>query len=234
VTRDLLDDLNAAQRDAVTHGEGPLLVLAGAGSGKTRVLTYRVAHLVRAGMTRPHQITAVTFTNKAAREMRDRVERLMGGRLEGAFVGTFHRWALEILRRHPSEVGLRPRFAILDSDDQRALILRCLKDLGHDPKLHQPRSVLGRISAAANRCQEPDDLERRVGDPHRAVVAEVWCRYRTLKRESDAVDFDDMLVLARRVLDNQPQIGASASSSNGRSSSWSMSSKTPTGCRWSF
>ena len=97
----LLDDLNDPQRAAVTHGEGPLLVLAGAGSGKTRVLTYRIAHLTERRVAAPHEITAVTFTNKAAREMAERVERLVGGRLDGGFVGTFRRWALELVRRHP-------------------------------------------------------------------------------------------------------------------------------------
>ncbi len=199
---DHLDNLNPAQREAVTHGEGPLLVLAGAGSGKTRVLTHRVAHLVASGLARPHEITAVTFTNKAAREMRERVESLVGGTggLGGIFLGTFHRWALEVLRRHPAAAGLPARFTILDRDDQLALLKRCVEEAGADPKAFSPRAVLGAISAAANGGLDPDAYEGGGGNPGREVVAEVWRRYERAKRRAGAVDFDDMLVLALRVI----------------------------------
>ncbi|MEJ2581830.1 MAG: UvrD-helicase domain-containing protein, partial [Acidobacteriota bacterium] len=140
------DDLNQQQRVAVAHGEGPLLVLAGAGSGKTRVLTYRVAHLLWSKAAGPAEITAVTFTNKAASEMRDRVEALLGQPLHGGFVGTFHRWALEVLRRYPAAAGLPPRFGIADGDDQRVFVKKVLKELGLDPKELPPRMVLSRIS----------------------------------------------------------------------------------------
>ena len=135
----LLDDLNEQQREAVVHGEGPLLVSAGAGSGKTRVLTYRIAHLLASGVADSAEITAVTFTNKAASEMRERVERLLGRPLHGGFVGTFHRWALEVLRRWPQAAGLPNRFGIADADDQRAMMQRALKDLDLDPKELPPR-----------------------------------------------------------------------------------------------
>jgi len=141
----LLDDLNEQQREAVTHGEGPLLVLAGAGSGKTRVLTYRLVHLLATGQADPTGVTAVTFTNKAAREMRERVDGLLGHPLQGGFVGTFHRWALEILRRYPEAAGLPRRFAIADGDDQRSLVSRVLKDLGLDP-----RELAARLTTAAD------------------------------------------------------------------------------------
>jgi len=199
---DHLQQLNPAQREAVTHGEGPLLVLAGAGSGKTRVLTHRVAHLVAAGRAAPHELTAVTFTNKAAREMRERVVALMGGGdgLGGVFLGTFHRWALELLRRHPEPAGLPARFTILDRDDQLALLKRVLEEAGVDPKAFTPRSVLGAISAAANGGLDPDRYEGGGGSPGREVVAGVWRRYGEAKRKAGAVDFDDMLVLALRLL----------------------------------
>jgi DNA helicase-2/ATP-dependent DNA helicase PcrA len=125
----LLVDLDDDQKQAVTHGEGPLLVVAGAGSGKTRVLTYRIAWLLAKGLAQPHEVLAVTFTNKAAREMAERVEKLVGGSLRGGFVGTFHRFALQLLRNHPAEAGLPPRFAIADEDEQRTLIERVLKRL---------------------------------------------------------------------------------------------------------
>ncbi len=139
----LTDDLNDPQREAVSYGTGPLLVLAGAGSGKTRVLTYRIAYLLANDMAQDTEITAVTFTNKAALEMRERVETLLGQPLRGGFVGTFHRWSLEILRRDPQAAGLPRRFVIADTDEQRQMIKRELKKLGLDPKEHPPRALLG-------------------------------------------------------------------------------------------
>jgi DNA helicase-2/ATP-dependent DNA helicase PcrA len=200
---DLLQDLNPPQRDAVTHGEGPLLVLAGAGSGKTRVITYRIAHLLGSGAAQPHEITAVTFTNKAAREMHDRVERLTRGSMRGGFVGTFHRWSLELLRRHPSEAGLGERFAIADSDDQRSLMNRALKELGTDPRDHAPRAVLAEISRQVNQRRSPKELE---ADPGRATTAALWRRYGELKRSAGVVDFDDMLLLAFQLLDRHERL----------------------------
>jgi DNA helicase-2/ATP-dependent DNA helicase PcrA len=200
---DLLDDLNEPQRAAVSHGEGPLLVLAGAGSGKTRVLTYRVAHLIERRAAAPHEITAVTFTNKAAREMAERVERLVGGRLDGGFVGTFHRWALELLRRHPEAAGLPRHFAIIDADEQRALVGKVLKELGLDATEHPPRAVLARISGEVNRCQDPATLGARSGDE---VTPRVFERYRALKATAGVVDFDDMLHRALALLRAQPQV----------------------------
>jgi DNA helicase-2/ATP-dependent DNA helicase PcrA len=199
----LLDDLNPAQREAVTHGEGALLVLAGAGSGKTRVLTYRIAHLLGVGVARPHEITAVTFTNKAAREMRERVGRLVGGELPGGFVGTFHRWALQLLRRNPIDAGLPERFAIADSDDQRALANRVLKEFGLDPRDHPPRAVLSRISRHVNQGRRPADIDTEGGD---STTASLWRRYVELKRAAGVVDFDDMLVLALVLLGHNQRV----------------------------
>lgn len=198
----LLDELNEPQTEAVTHGAGPLLVLAGAGSGKTRVLTYRVAHLLARGDAAPFEITAVTFTNKAAREMRARAERLVGDRraLAGAFLGTFHRWALDILRRWPDAANLPPRFSILDTDDQRAVMKRILAEEKIDPKDYPPRSVLGRISGHVNRLEKIEDVEGRRGDPRAQVAARLWRRYDKRKAELGAVDFDDMLARVYRVL----------------------------------
>jgi DNA helicase-2/ATP-dependent DNA helicase PcrA len=196
---DLMEDLNDAQREAVTHGEGPLLVLAGAGSGKTRVLTYRIAHLLATGAARPFEITAVTFTNKAAREMRERVERLVGAGHSGAFVGTFHRWALELLRRHPQRVGLPPRFAIIDSDDQRVLVAEIVKREHLDPREVPPRTVLSRISRAVNQGQSRDACDDE-------LLARLWRQYEDRKRSAGVVDFDDMLVLALELLRSDRQI----------------------------
>jgi len=197
----LTEDLNDPQRAAVTHGTGPLLVLAGAGSGKTRVLTYRIAYLLANDKARDAEITAVTFTNKAALEMRERVEHLLGGQpLHGGFVGTFHRWALEILRRDPQAAGLPRRFVIADSDEQRLMVKRELKKLGLDPKEHPPRAVLGRISGLVNRGTSRSAFASAAHDANSEQLARIWEGYEARKKAAGAVDFDDMLVLARDVL----------------------------------
>jgi DNA helicase-2/ATP-dependent DNA helicase PcrA len=201
-----LEDLNPQQREAVTHGEGPLLVLAGAGSGKTRVLTYRIAHLLAIDAAGPSEITAVTFTNKAAREMRERVEVLLGRPLHGGFVGTFHRWALEVLRRNPQAAGLRARFAIADGDDQRALMKSAIKDLGLDPRELAPRMVLSRISGMVNRGTGREEFSQRSGATGDEILARVWEKYEGLKRAGGVVDFDDMLVLALKVVRKDKKI----------------------------
>lgn len=197
----LLDKLNALQQQAVTHGTGPLLVLAGAGSGKTRVLTFRMAYLIETGAAAQHEITAVTFTNKAAREMRQRVETLAGNAFRDGFAGTFHRWALEMLRRFPREAGLKPGFSILDTDEQRALVTRSLKAARYDVKSYPPRMVQSIISTSVNRCEDPEQLRSRLRPPLGDVAFEVWEGYRKLKREVGGIDFDDMLVFAQRLLE---------------------------------
>ena len=190
----------------MTHGEGPLLVLAGAGSGKTRVLTYRIAHLLATGQADPAGVTAVTFTNKAAREMRERVEALLGHPLRGGFVGTFHRWALEVLRRYPEAAGLPRRFAIADGDDQRALVGQVLKDLGLDPRELPPRAVLSRISGLVNRGTDLETFHARAVTAQDETLASVWESYAKRKTAARVVDFDDMLVRALRALREDDRI----------------------------
>jgi DNA helicase-2/ATP-dependent DNA helicase PcrA len=192
----ILEALNEPQRRAVTHGSGPLLVLAGAGSGKTRVLTTRVAWLLHEGRAAGYEITAVTFTNKAAREMRERAEALAGSpeALAGAFLGTFHRWALEILRRWPDAAGLPRGFVILDGDDQKAMMNRLVKAQGLDPREWPARRVLGAISSSVNRLEGADRLAGRGSDGR--TMAALWEAYDAAKRDAGAVDFDDMLVKA--------------------------------------
>ena len=156
---DLLADLNPPQRDAVTHPGGPLLILAGAGSGKTRVLATRVAHLLRARDVPPGRILAVTFTNKAANEMRERVDRLVGGGVTRAmWIGTFHHLCSRILRRHGDRIGIGRNFIIYDDDDQRALIRRCLKDLGLDERkgalVRKVLRVLGQVGLEVHDASE--------------------------------------------------------------------------------
>lgn len=197
---ELLQQLDEEQRQAVLHGEGPLLVVAGAGSGKTRVLTYRIAHLVARGAARPHEILAVTFTNKAAREMVERVEALQGGGLRGGFVGTFHRFALQLLRRHPRESGLPERFAVADEGEQRQMVERVLKRLGIGTATLSPRAARARISGAKNAMVTPEELGRQSWPADTALLAEVMAGYQQELQAAGAVDFDDMLLRAVRLL----------------------------------
>lgn len=187
-----LEDLDPEQREAVTYGEGPLLVVAGAGSGKTRVLTYRIAWLLASGRAQPHNVLAVTFTNKAAREMAERVEKLLHGPLRGGFVGTFHRFALTLLRQYPEKVGLPPRFAIADEDEQRRLVEQVLKELGIPSTQLSPRAARAAISRWKNGSSSAVSASELVS----AVVE----RYQERLQAAGAVDFDDMLVLAVKLL----------------------------------
>src|SRR5262245_6061824 len=146
----LLEILTAPQREAVLHTQGPLLIFAGAGSGKTRVLTHRIAHLIQDKGVSPWRILAVTFTNKAAGEMKERVGRLLGGRADDVWISTFHSAGLRILRKAPEKVGLGPFFTILDDDDQISLIKDALEALQLNPKIFHPKAIAGRINQAKN------------------------------------------------------------------------------------
>ena len=201
----LLDTLNDAQRQAVLHGEGPLLVLAGAGSGKTRVIVHRIAHLVRAGGVAPWQVLAVTFTNKAAGEMRERLEALLGPEAREAWVQTFHAFGARFLRREAAAAGLPQAFAIYDDDDQRALLRRLLAEmgLGDDGRLG-PRDVQGRIDRWKNLGQRPSDVRLDAYDAEGEQSLEVWRRYERALARAGAVDFGDLLLRPAQLLDGDP------------------------------
>ena len=204
VRLDFEGDLNPEQLAAVTHGEGPQLVLAGAGSGKTRVITYRVAWLVQEMGVEPASIVAVTFTNKAAGEMLERVEGLIKTYPLPTFVGTFHRFALRLLRRHASAVGLRNDFAIFDSSDQISLIKKALAKENLSESAFTPRAVLASISAAKNRLMDPPTFEAAAESFYQRQVAKVYQRYQRALHDSSGVDFDDMLRLAVKLIDSKP------------------------------
>ncbi|MFZ5785576.1 MAG: ATP-dependent helicase [Acidobacteriota bacterium] len=199
----LLRHLDEDQTAAVTHGEGPLLVVAGAGSGKTRVLTHRIAWLLARGVAASHEVIAVTFTNKAAREMADRVSALVGGTLAGGFVGTFHRFALQLLRAHAREAGLPGRFAIADEDDQRRILEGALKRLGVTSTQLPVRTVRSRISAAKNAMISPREAAEAARTTDAGLIADVYAAYETDLRAAAAVDFDDMLLLSIRLLERE-------------------------------
>ena len=191
-----LSQLNPAQREAVTHGGGALLIVAGPGSGKTRVITQRIAWLVREQGIAPWRILAVTFTNKAAREMRDRLGGLLGDDVENLWLGTFHRICVRMLRAHGEHVGVPPGFVIFDDDDQMRLVQRSIKELNLDPRNFGTRQVLSRISRFKAELTSLDDLRADSGgrDYFDEIVMRVWERHADAMREAQALDFDDLLV----------------------------------------
>src|SRR5207245_9202320 len=197
---DFLNDLNPPQREAVTHPGGPLLILAGAGSGKTRVLAYRVAYLLRRQSIAPARILAMTFTNKAANEMRERVDRLVGAAVAQAiWIGTFHHSRSRILRRNGDGVGVGRNFLICDDDDQRAVIRQCLKDLGLDERRFPPAVLLALIDRAKNEGVDHLAYAERANGWYEEMVARVFNPYQRRLREQNGRDFGDMLMAAGRL-----------------------------------
>jgi DNA helicase-2/ATP-dependent DNA helicase PcrA len=190
-----LESLNPEQREAVLHTKGPLLILAGAGSGKTRVITSRIAYLVGDGHAEPHEVLAVTFTNKAAEEMRTRVESLLGSECNGMWVSTFHALCARLLRREAPAIGLTRDFVIYDSSDQLTVVKQALKALHIDDSFVQPRAALSRISHAKNKMEGPDAMAANAGWNRRdEQIAKVYEHYIRALKDSNALDFDDLLL----------------------------------------
>jgi DNA helicase-2/ATP-dependent DNA helicase PcrA len=203
---DILATLNPAQREAAEAIKGPVLILAGPGSGKTRVITYRIAYLVRRCGISPHHIMAVTFTNKAAREMKERLEQLLGQATEALTLGTFHAICARILRREGKAVGLESSFVIYDEDDQLKLMKQVLEELKLDPKQHIPQALRSAISAAKSRLISPEDYGRRVSSYFEEIVHRVYQRYQQLLSRGQAVDFDDLLMRTVQLFRDNPKI----------------------------
>jgi DNA helicase II / ATP-dependent DNA helicase PcrA len=201
---DLLKGLNPRQREAILHGEGPLLLLAGAGSGKTRTLTHRVAHLIRERGVEPWRILAVTFTNKAAAEMRERLLHLLGDEAKGLWVSTFHAACVRILRREIAALGYTSDFTIYDDSDQERLLRTILRELEIPEKTLRPRSAAAAIDAAKNRGLLPRDVER--GDYYHDLTARVYEAYQKRLAQANALDFGDLLLLTVRLFDEHPEI----------------------------
>ncbi|MEA2457963.1 MAG: ATP-dependent helicase UvrD/PcrA, partial [Thermoleophilaceae bacterium] len=189
----LLEGLNDPQREAVLHERGPLLVLAGAGSGKTRVLTHRIAHLVDSDQARPGEILAITFTNKAAKEMRERVEQLVGPRTRAMWVMTFHSACARMLRAHGDKLGYTRSFTIYDEADSVRLVKQCIEALDIDPKRFTPRAIKKQISTAKNQLQDSEGYRQRVGSFFEQTAADVYELYEQRIHSMNAMDFDDLL-----------------------------------------
>lgn len=189
-----LDQLNPEQREAVLTTAGPLLILAGAGSGKTRVIAFRIAHLIGSGLASQHEVLAVTFTNKAAEEMRARVAKLIGDECQHAWISTFHSLCARLLRREAPAIGLSRDFVIFDSSDQISAVRQAIRELSFDEKLLQPRQVLSRISQAKNRMETPEELGKQGWNFRDEQIGRVYAKYIGFLEQSNALDFDDLLL----------------------------------------
>src|ERR1051325_9458631 len=197
--------LNPAQREAVEHPGGPLLVLAGAGAGKTRVLTARIAHVITGLHVSPQRIFAVTSTNKAAGEMRSRVAQLLGADPRGLWIGTFHSLSARLLRREAPLLGFGPNFTIYDSDDSEALVKRLIEARQLSPKAYPPRAIHGLISSAKNRMQTPEELGQRADTPMIKVAADIYADLNPALKRANAMDFDDLLLQPLTLFREHPE-----------------------------
>ncbi|MBI5442135.1 MAG: UvrD-helicase domain-containing protein [Deltaproteobacteria bacterium] len=198
--------LNPPQWEAVSHGGGPLLILAGAGSGKTRVLTYRIAYLIAFAGINPHAILALTFTNKAAREMRHRVEALLGSRAAGTWIGTFHGICLRILRSHSRLLPVGPDFAVYDADDQKKIAHSAFAELGLDPRRYNPQGLLHRVQRAKDEALGPEEMDAGARNPFAAAARSFYARYQEKLRQANALDFGDLLLETYRLFQAHPDV----------------------------
>ena len=197
--------LNPQQLEAVQHTEGPLLILAGAGSGKTRVITHRIAHLIRERQVAPWNILAVTFTNKAAEEMRNRVAALLGKSAD-VWISTFHSSCVRILRKNAERFGYGPNFVIYDDSDQMTLVKKCLGELGVQERAFHPRAILSRIDGAKNQLIGPEPYLAAAGDFFERKTGEAYKLYQSKLFASNAMDFGDLLMNAVRLFENHPSV----------------------------
>jgi DNA helicase II / ATP-dependent DNA helicase PcrA len=202
---DILKGLNPAQREAVEAVQGPVLILAGPGSGKTRVITHRVAYLTKQCGVSPRHIMAVTFTNKAAKEMTERLDKIVGSSLKELTLGTFHAICARILRHDGEAIGIKPQFVIYDDDDQISLIKRCLQQLNIDPKQYTPGAIQNKISFAKSQVVTPHEFAERGRSYLEEVIARVYECYERLLKESSALDFDDLLMKTVELFKNNPK-----------------------------
>ena len=203
----IYDTLNNEQKQAVMHTEGPLLLLAGAGSGKTRVLTHRIAYLIENNGVNPWNILAITFTNKAAGEMRERVDNLIGFGSEQIWVSTFHSTCVRILRRHIDLLGYSTNFTIYDTDDQKSLMKEVCKKLEIDTKVHKERTILNAISSAKDELIGPKEYyQNTIGDYNKQKIAMAYEEYQKALKNNNALDFDDIIVKTIELFKYHPDV----------------------------
>lgn len=200
----MFDNLNEMQLKAIKHNEGPLLILAGAGSGKTRVLTTRIAYLVKEVGINPSNILAITFTNKASKEMKDRLFKLIGK--NDVFTSTFHALGVRILRENYERLGYKKNFIIMDSDDTLTLIKKIVKDLGYDPKRFSPYMIRNKISSNKNEFIMPEDYKKFIHGEEDDIVYKVYKKYQEILFKNNSVDFDDLLILPIKLFREYPDV----------------------------
>jgi len=202
----LLNGLNPEQQRAVKATDGALLIMAGAGSGKTRVLTHRIAYLMVEKQVNPYNILAITFTNKAAREMRERIQRLMGGAADEVWISTFHSMCVRILRRDIDRLGFNRNFTILDTSDQLSVIKQILKDKNIDSKKYDPRSLLGSISSAKNELIDTKEFAKNSSGYYENTVSEVYTEFQKRLSKNQALDFDDLIMKTIQLFTRVPEV----------------------------
>ncbi|MBT0952699.1 DNA helicase PcrA [Bacillus velezensis] len=206
ISNQLLSGLNPVQQEAVKTTDGPLLLMAGAGSGKTRVLTHRIAYLMAEKHVAPWNILAITFTNKAAREMKERVESILGPGADEIWISTFHSMCVRILRRDIDRIGINRNFSILDTADQLSVIKGILKERNIDPKKFDPRSILGSISSAKNELIEPEEFAKTAGGYYDQVTSDVYTDYQKKLLKNQSLDFDDLIMTTIKLFDRVPEV----------------------------
>ncbi|WP_182101913.1 DNA helicase PcrA [Niallia taxi] len=206
LTDKILNGLNPEQQKAVKATEGPLLIMAGAGSGKTRVLTQRIAYLMVEKGVNPYNILAITFTNKAAKEMRHRIAAVLGGASEDIWISTFHSMCVRILRKDIDRIGYNRNFTILDTTDQQSVVKQILKERNIDPKKHDPRAILGSISSAKNELITPEEYAKTAGDYFSQIASDVYTEYQRRLRKNHALDFDDLIMQTIHLFQRVPEV----------------------------
>ena len=205
--QDIIEELNPKQKEAVVETEGPCLVIAGAGSGKTKVLTHKIAYLMQEKNVKPWNILAITFTNKAANEMKERVTNIVGSAVEDIWLGTFHSICVKILRKFIDRLGYNNSFVIFDTSDQKTLIKNCMKDLQIDNKMFTEKSIISEISNTKNEMIEPEQYNAMYGGNYRKeVIGKVYSMYQQRLKQNDAVDFDDIINLTIKILNDNPDV----------------------------
>ena len=202
----MLEGLNDRQKEAVLYNDGPLLIIAGAGAGKTKTLTTKIAYLIEEGFTYPYNVLAITFTNKAAKEMKDRLYALIGDLAKKVQVSTFHSFGLKLLRENYSKLGYEANFVIMDSDDSLTVVKKIIKDLGYDPKIYNPRAIRNKISSCKNEMMTPEMYERYAVSDYEKVMHKVYEKYEEKLKKNNSVDFDDLLLLPIKLFKENPSI----------------------------
>ena len=202
----ILDNLNETQKEAVLNTDGPMLILAGAGSGKTRVLTTKIAYLIQFKNVNPLNILAITFTNKAANEMKTRVENMLGINSSLIQISTFHSFGLKIIKNNCEKLGFKSNFTIIDADDSLSIIKKIIKDMNLDPKEISPKTIRNRISSAKNELMTPEKLEKYINNEMDEIVVNVYKKYQNKLITNNSLDFDDLLMLPIKLFDENPSI----------------------------